>query len=278
MDSRYAAEYRRLHEQHWWWRSREEMVLALLGELDHGLGNQRILDVGCGDGLMFDRLAEFGAVEGVEIDASIVGPDNPWRDAIHVASFDESFQPGKTYHTILMLDVLEHLPEPAAALRHALGLLAPHGKLIITVPAFPWLWTTHDDLNHHFTRYTRGSFRRLIDGVARIHQDRYLFHWLFLAKLLVRVKESFYTTSPQPPRVPPRWLNRWLLGLTRWEQRLLRGFDVPLGGSYLAVVEPAIRGSQESTQPILNIAIPATSIQLATGTTCSCLAASGSRE
>lgn len=269
MDSRYAAAYRRLHEQHWWWRSREEIVLTLLGELDHGLGDQRILDVGCGDGLLFDRLAEFGAVEGVEIDGSIVSPDNPWRGAIHVAPFDASFQPGRTYHTILMLDVLEHLAEPAAALRHALGLLAPGGKLVITVPAFPLLWTTHDELNHHFTRYTRGSFRKLIDGVARIQQDRYLFHWLFPAKLLVRARESLYSTSPQPPRVPPPWLNRLLLGLTRWEQRSLRGFDVPFGGSYLAVVEPAICGLQKSAGPVLDIGLPATSIQLATGTTCS---------
>jgi len=226
MDSGYAEEYRRLHEQHWWWRSREETVLSLLGELNQGHGNQRILDIGCGDGLMFDELAEFGEVEGVEIDGSIVSPNNPWRDAIHVAPFDEKFQPEKTYDTILMLDVLEHLPNPVAALRHSLGLLAPGGKLVITVPAFRFLWTTHDDLNHHFTHYTRASFRQLADGVARIQQDRYLFHWLFLAKLLVRVKESFFATKPRPPR----WLNGFLYHVMRCEQRWLRGLNLPLGG------------------------------------------------
>lgn len=269
MDSNYAANYRRLHEQHWWWRSREEIVLALLRDLNPGCVNQRILDVGCGDGLMFDKLAEFGAVEGVEIDGSIVSPENPWRDAIHIAPFDEAFQPGRTYHTILMLDVLEHLPDPAAALRHALGLLTPRGKLVITVPAFPLLWTNHDELNDHFTRYTRGSFRQLIDGVARIRQDRYLFHWLFLAKLLVRAKETLVPTYPQPPRVPPRWLNGLLYGLTRWEQQGLGRLNLPWGGSYLAVVEPAVRAAEKTTAPVLDLAMPATPMQLAAGATCS---------
>jgi len=269
MDSGYAAEYRRLHEQHWWWRSRQEIVLELLRGLRPGGGRQRLLNVGCGDGLMFDELAAFGVVEGVEIDGSIVSPDNPWRDAIHVGPFDETFQPRRTYDTILMLDVLEHLAEPAAALRHALGLLAPRGKLIVTVPAFRSLWTTHDDLNHHVTRYTRESFRELTTGVARVEQDCYLFQWLFLAKLLVRAKESLIPTFPQSPRVPPRWLNGLLYGLTRCEQRWLRKFDLPWGSSYLAVVEPAVRAAEKPATPIVDLALSALPLQLAAGATCS---------
>jgi len=265
MDSVYASEYRRLHEQHWWWRSREEAVLTLLRELNQGRSDQRILDIGCGDGLMFDELANFGSVEGVEIDASIVSPKNPCRDAIHIGPFDETFKPGRLYDTILMLDVLEHLPDPAAALRQATGLLTPRGRLVITVPAFRCLWTTHDDLNHHFTRYTRQSFRQLANGVARIQQDRYLFHWLFLAKLLVRARESFFKTNPQPPRVPARWLNGLLYRVTRCELRWLRWLNLPLGSSYLAVVEPAIHASQNATTAILDIAIPTTAIQTTRG-------------
>jgi len=267
MDSSYASEYRRLHEEHWWWRSREEVVLRLLRQLDQGRGNQRILDIGCGDGLMFDQLAEFGAVEGIEIDASIISKNNPWRDAIHVAPFDQKFRPGKTYSTILMLDVLEHLPDPAAALRHALSLLTPHGKLVITVPAFRSLWTTHDDLNHHYTRYTRRSFRKLTEGVARIQRDRYLFHWLFLAKLLVRAKESVVPAIPQPPRVPPRWINRLLYDVSRFEQQWLRWLRLPLGGSYLAVIEPAVGAAHYVTPKRLDVAISANSVQLAAGAT-----------
>jgi 2-polyprenyl-3-methyl-5-hydroxy-6-metoxy-1,4-benzoquinol methylase len=248
--------------------TREETVLALLRELNQDQSDQRLLDIGCGDGLMFDDLAEFGNVEGVEIDATIVSPTNPWRDAIHITPFDETFQPGKTYGTILMLDVLEHLPDPAAALRHAMSLLEPRGNLIITVPAFRCLWTTHDDLNHHYTRYTRHSFRQLASGVAWIQQDRYLFHWLFLAKLLVRVRESFFKTNPQPPRLPPGWLNGLLYHVTRCELQWMRGLHLPFGGSYLAVVKPAFHATQDTTTVLPDVAIPATSIQTSRGANC----------
>jgi len=261
MDSSYAAEYRRLHEQHWWWRSREEIVLRELRTLANDRGHRRILDIGCGDGLMFDKLVEFGEVEGVEIDASIVSATNPWRDSIHIAPFDEKFQPRKFYDVILMLDVLEHLPDPRASLCHALRLLAPGGKLIVTVPAFPSLWTTHDELNHHFIRYTRNSFQDLTEGVARIQYDRYLFHWLFFAKAAVRAKETLFKTTPQPPRVPPSWMNGLLYGLTQVEQRCLSRLTLPWGSSYLAVVEPAALASQSIRKETLAVGMSAPTLQ-----------------
>src|SRR2546426_4518668 len=52
--------------RHWWWRARERLILDVLRRLRPGAGWSAILDVGCGDGLFFERLAEFGPVEGVE--------------------------------------------------------------------------------------------------------------------------------------------------------------------------------------------------------------------
>lgn len=236
MDSAYALEYRRLHEQHWWWRVRQHDVLAMLRKLHPCRRQARILDVGCGDGLMFDELAQFGDVEGVEVDATIVSEKNRWRDQIFICPFDSSFQPGRKYDTILMLDVLEHLPDPRGALQHALSLLTTNGSLLITVPAFRFLWTTHDDLNHHFTRYDRRTFRQLAEGLGTIRTMRYTFHWLFLAKLAVRAKEAVFHSQPRSPRIPPGAVNRTLYALTRMEQSILGPFHVPFGGSMMAVV------------------------------------------
>ncbi len=71
------------------------------------------------------------------------------------------FRPGKRYSLITMLDVLEHLERPIGALRHALELLTPDGLMVITVPALMALWTNHDVMNHHLTRYTKRSFRQV---------------------------------------------------------------------------------------------------------------------
>ena len=132
----YLKLYRELYQQHWWWRAREKFILKTLAALQPPGGWTRILDVGCGDGLFFDQLMPFGEVEGVEASAASVSEHGPYRSRIHICSFDENFQPGKQFTLILMLDVLEHLADPAAALRRALALLAPGGMVLATVPAF----------------------------------------------------------------------------------------------------------------------------------------------
>src|SRR5258708_8564199 len=72
MDPEYARRYRDLYERHWWWRAREHLILATLRRYLPPGGWRTILDVGCGDGVLFDRLAAFGDVEGVEADPPTV--------------------------------------------------------------------------------------------------------------------------------------------------------------------------------------------------------------
>jgi trans-aconitate methyltransferase len=196
----------------------------------------RILDVGCGDGLFFDQLSRFGDVEGVEVDASIVSSDGKYTPSIHIGAFDESFLPQKRYSLILMLDVLEHLPRPVEALRRALDLLEQGGSMVITVPAFQQIWTSHDVLNHHYLRYTKRSFGMIARAAGlQIQEQRYLFQWLFPVKLGVRLFERVRDPKPTAPSVPPPWLNRALFHLSGAEHRLVPHRWKPFGSSLLIV-------------------------------------------
>ena len=239
MDDSYGARYRELFERHWWWRAREEVILRALASHRPEGGYRSVLDVGCGDGLFFDRLAAIDGVElveGVEPAAALVSPDGPHRARIHVVPFDESFEPGRRYSLVLMLDVLEHLDDPVAALRHALTLLEPGGVFVATVPAFMALWTRHDELNHHFTRYDKRSFDALADAAGlEIEEARYFFRWTAAAKLLARVKEALVFAEPTLPAVPPHPLNRALYGISRLEEAMFRRVPIPFGSSLLVV-------------------------------------------
>jgi len=235
MDAEYARHYRDLYERHWWWRAREALVLRTIRRLRAGRGPGRILDVGSGDGLLFERLAELGEVEGIEPDASLLGPGSPHRARITVAPFDERFRPGHRYALVLMLDVLEHLPDAVGALRHARSLLEPDGRLLVTVPAFQWLWTHHDELNRHYLRYTRATLREAAEEAGlRMEESRYFFHWTVPGKLAVRAKERVLGPGG-PERVPAAPVNRALYLLSRAEQAL----RLPFGTSLLAVLAPA---------------------------------------
>jgi 2-polyprenyl-3-methyl-5-hydroxy-6-metoxy-1,4-benzoquinol methylase len=230
----YLDLYRELYARHWWWRAREKLILKTLRDLQPAQGWKSILDVGCGDGLFFDQLLQFGEVQGVEPAAAVVNPEGAHRSRIHICPFDENFQPGKQFPLILMLDVLEHLPDPAAALGRALALLAPQGMLLVTVPAFKWLWTNHDVINEHFTRYTRKTFRELARRAGlRIQAERYFFQWLFPVKLATRVLERAMHLQPQPARVPPKWINTPLYLLSRLEQKTWGALPWPFGSSLM---------------------------------------------
>jgi SAM-dependent methyltransferase len=234
VDTEYGRQYRRLYEEHWWWRAREAAIVGALRRLRPPGGWPRVLDVGCGDGLFFGRLTEFGStIEGVEPSADLVSDDPARPGRIHVAPFDASFQPTAPYALILMLDVVEHLSDPAAALRHALSILAPGGTILITVPAFRLLWTRHDDLNHHVTRYTRASFKALARASGfTIRRAGYFFHWTFPVKLAQRAVEAVVRRPPAPPAIPPAVVNAALLGLSRAEHALP---PLPFGSSLMII-------------------------------------------
>jgi SAM-dependent methyltransferase len=240
VDEKYGQFYPTLYARHWWWRSREAAILDVLGRLKPTDGFGRILDVGCGDGLFFDALATFGDVEGVESSIDLLNPNGKHRTRIHVAPFDSRFQPGRRYGLVLMLDVLEHLEDPVGALRHAIRLLEPAGKILITVPAFMLLWTSHDDINHHRIRYTKCSFGRVAGGAGlRIENALYLFQWAFPVKLAQHLVEKIFGSTPSLPSIPPVPINRALVRLCRAEQRIFAAVPPPFGSSLLIVGTPS---------------------------------------
>ena len=238
MDAAYTAAYADLYRRHWWWRVRERIVLdrirLLLGERAH---HARILDIGCGAGLLFDALEPLGHVEGVESDPIAVEQSGRWRSRIHVGAL-ETFVTDGLFDVILALDVVEHVRNPDIMLRQAATFLARDGRMLITTPAFDWLWTSHDRLNHHVKRYTAGEMRDLVRaaGLAPI-DTQYLFQSLVLPKLIVRTRETLRPSLPSVPHVPSRALNRGLETWFRIENSIAG--RLPFGSSVMTVASAA---------------------------------------
>ena len=132
MERSYAERYQDLYDRHWWWRARERYVLRWVRKIAHGR-RLRMLDVGCGNGFIWNRLKEHGDVEGIEADTELVPSDSPFRPRIELSHF-----PGRPrierYDLLLMLDVLEHIEDDRGAVRAIADLLTPGGHVILTVP------------------------------------------------------------------------------------------------------------------------------------------------
>jgi hypothetical protein len=116
---------------------------------------------------------------------------------------------------------------------------------VVTVPAFNWLWTSHDELNHHVERYTAKGMRDLMhDAGLTAIETSYLFQSLLLPKLLVRAKEALTAPAARVPHVPSRAVN---VALQAWyrSEYMLAGW-LPFGGSVLAIAQRPQHGRLES--------------------------------
>jgi SAM-dependent methyltransferase len=238
MDSSYASAYRELYQEHWWWRAREALLVKVIRRHCGARKDLRILDVGCGPGLFFDRLQEFGTVAGVEPDVGLAEADPRYRELIHAGDL-ASLPAQDGFDLILFLDVLEHIPAAEAVLARAMQMLRRGGRIVVTVPAFMALWTSHDVINQHVRRYTRRSLRDLIvKAGGRPHRIHYFFHWTVVAKLAVRLRERIRGPGGAE-RLPVAFVNRVLYIVSRMEQRILTPLRPPFGTSLLAVCSRA---------------------------------------
>jgi SAM-dependent methyltransferase len=242
MQADYAQQYETLWRRHWWWRARERFVGGQLARLAHGEktppSQRRILDIGCGNGLFFDTLSQYGNVSGIEPDAGLV-TEGPHREKIDVRGFDASYVPLATFDWVVMLDVLEHIEDDVAAARHVREILAPGGIVLVTVPALMMLWSQHDTANHHFRRYTRGHLRRVLSQAGLdVLFVRYFFGWTIGPMLLRRVLRPAKGDAAYAVPVPPDAVNRGMYGASRFEQTVLTAggrWGLPLGSSLIAV-------------------------------------------
>ena len=81
-------------------------------------------------------------------------------------------------------------------------MVAPGGALLVTVPAYQWLWSGHDEINHHHRRYTRRSLQRVAEQAGWEQVRTTYFNSLLLpVAILLRVLDRFNT---QDDRVEPR--------------------------------------------------------------------------
>jgi 2-polyprenyl-3-methyl-5-hydroxy-6-metoxy-1,4-benzoquinol methylase len=236
----YAEQYHVLEERHWWWQARNQYVLKWIGTLARQQRFGRILDIGCGDGLLFGELAKFGEVWGIETDEHLVA-QSPWRSRIERRAFGPDYRSDRQFDLIVMLDVLEHIQYDVESLWVVRNLLRPGGVLLLTVPALPALWSHHDTVNCHYRRYTLPTLRRAVErsGFDRI-EGHYFFGWTILPMFLRRLLYPANDAIAAAPKgyavgVPQAHVNRLLYSACLLEQRLSAWRGMPLGSSIFTV-------------------------------------------
>lgn len=240
MDASLYHKFYEVEDRHWWFAGRRAIVAGELARrLPRSAPERRILDVGCGTGGMLPILAPHGRVSGIDMEPLAL--DYCRRRGFADVALQQGFVPAQPLDVITLFDVLEHVPDEAGFLRLLSGWLKPGGLIVITVPAFPWLWSRHDDLNHHQRRYRRGQLVGALTGNGfRVERASYFNFLLFPVVVATRLLER----APKPGTTAEEEvlkhltigrLNGALTRLFGAERHLLGVGDLPWGVSLLAV-------------------------------------------
>lgn len=219
---------------YWWYRARADMLQAALGGF---VGEPSlVLDVGSADGPSVGWLRGRGRKVSLDVDPRGLGEGGVCGSALALPFADGVFD------VVAAFDVVEHCQPEQQAVAEIARVLAPGGRLLLSVPAYQWAWTDFDEENGHYRRYTRSRAVAAVEaGGLRVDRATYAFTSVFpvfvVERLARRLRGALRPRAPRPSAdvvsVPsvPRVAEAALLGLSRVDRGLLRRRDLPFGSS-----------------------------------------------
>lgn len=162
MEQAAYAEHYEQEDRHWWFRGKRAVIWALVHQA-HLPDKPRVLDAGCGTGRNLVEFGILGDAAGVDPSADAVafchrrGLDDVRLGGLEALPFEDG-----EFDLLLASDVLEHVEDDRGALRELRRVAAPGASLVITAPAYQWMWSEHDDELHHLRRYTMRRLRQRV--------------------------------------------------------------------------------------------------------------------
>ncbi|WP_404421811.1 class I SAM-dependent methyltransferase [Nibricoccus sp. IMCC34717] len=241
-----SLEYTRLaaaEDEMWYFRALHAHLLkgveGVLGEA----GQLRLLDAGCGTGGFLRRLARqrpLWEAQGVDRSgeacalARARGAAPITEATLEALPFADNF-----FDAVVSADVFYQVEEPAVALRELRRVLRPGGALVLTAPAYPWLWSYHDEAVGGRRRFTRRALRELLaeNGFNVVR----LTHWnalTFPAIVWKRKVSRSENADTGDVALGPRWLEAILRSVMALERAVLRlGVNWPWGANLVVTGE-----------------------------------------
>lgn len=248
---------REMQTRHFWYRGRHRFLLhalrRVLASAEHaGSSPLAAIDLGGGCGgwvrYLADRLPERvgelalgdSSLTALQMSAEFL-PPSVSRYQVDLMRLNWR----ERWDVIFLLDVLEHLPDDAGALREVAAALRPGGTILVTMPALDCFWSYNDEVAHHQRRYDRAGLRRLAERAGlRLVQARYFMFFLSPLLWLSRRRPGVAALSAEEKvrlaerahRVPPAPVNALLTGVFGAETPLGHWLPFPWGTSILGVL------------------------------------------
>jgi ubiquinone/menaquinone biosynthesis C-methylase UbiE len=242
MQQDFYTEYSEIEDTHWWFRGRREIFTRLLAPFENrGLS---ILDIGFGTGAMLTFLQRYGHVTGMDMSIDAIRFARTRCDAPMLLG-DITSLPVETASMDLVtaFDIVEHVPDDGAAFAELARVCRPGGHMLVTVPAFQFLWGNQDVVSHHQRRYTLGELEAHVRNAGFVPRRLSYFNAiLFPAVAAVRVArrlrgETRGEVKSDFTMTKPGFVNDTLARVFAAEGRWLARWRLPVGVSVVCLAE-----------------------------------------
>jgi len=259
MDPAYVAVHIEEEARHWWFLGRQAVLLSV-ARATLPPGKLRLVEIWRGGGAFLAAAAEFGQIVGVEAVHDFLAAASRRGGRVLAGLLpDELPLREESFDGALLFDVLEHIDDDRAALQAVRRILKPGGLVMCSAPAYPWLWSSHDEVLGHARRYTARSLSRAAADAGLDPLRTTYFNTLLAAPIVVarvlggwrRTASADVSSQGRGPedrgrgpragrprhdlRQPAPWLNALLARIFSFEARLLRWVNLPFGISVLLV-------------------------------------------
>lgn len=247
----------KMESHHFWFRARRMALLKILKNTIQGpaLG----LDIGCGTGRNASFFSENGfPTIGVDVFDSFQVEKSKKISPGFVMGDIFAIEPQGEFDFVVLLDVIEHIQNDSKFLAQAIKFLKPNGVLLISVPAFQFLWSSVDEVDQHFRRYDKSILRKLVNSLSseigsaekistegnsaplEIEKQLYFFGLTLPLYYLSRLKNrTRQATMRQEVEIHPA-VNELLFALLKFEMLFMPFGGFPLGSSLFCLVRKKI--------------------------------------
>lgn len=241
------SEYKNIfenEESHFYYRGTNQEILTQVKKYLHDFGlikPIKILDAGCGTGLLAQKMKSFGEVFGIDIEPNAIKYAKKRKVRIFQSSVEKLPFNKNTFDLITSIDVLYHRRvNEEKALNEFYKVLKPGGLLIIKLPAYNFLRGKHDLFVHTKKRYAKNDVSFIIQkaGFKEI-KSTYLASFLFFPALIKRSIERWSGLDDiqveSDLKKPPQIINMILIFLFNIENFILKYINLPFGLSIFSV-------------------------------------------